>query len=115
VKHARNIAILVVIALGVVAIPGGQTAAGVIGGVLSVAIFALLAYFVGRLYRDRRLDVYALGDLDRGILYAAIVGIVVLLAASQEWGSTGGSIVELAGIAVCVGGLLRVYQVWRSY
>jgi Kef-type K+ transport system membrane component KefB len=115
VKHARNIAILVVIALAVVAIPGGQTAAGVIGGVLSVAIFALLAYFVGRLYRDRRLDVYALGDLDRGILYAAIVGIVVLLAASQEWSSTGGAIIELAGFAVCAGGLFRVYQVWRSY
>ena len=114
-KHARNLAILVAIALAVVAIPGGQTAAGIIGAVLSVAIFALLAYFVGRMYRDRRLDIYALGDLDRGILYAALAGIVVLLAASQEWGSTGGSIVELAGLALCAAGLIRVYQVWRSY
>jgi hypothetical protein len=115
VKHARNIAILVVIALAVAAVPGGQTAAGVTGAVLSVAIAALLAYFVARLYRDRRLELYGLGDLDRGILYAAIAGIVVLLAASQEWDSAGGSIVELAGLAVCLGALIRVYQVWRSY
>jgi Kef-type K+ transport system membrane component KefB len=114
VKNARNIAILVVIALAVVALPGGQTAAAVTTAVLSVAISALLAYFVGRLYRDRRLDVYALGDRDRGIFYAAIVGIVVLLAASQEWDSTGGRLVELGGLAICVGGLVRVYQLWRS-
>ncbi|HEX2703923.1 MAG TPA: hypothetical protein VHM72_10905 [Solirubrobacteraceae bacterium] len=114
-KHARNIAILAVIALVVVAVPGGQTAAGVASGVLSVAIAALLAYFVGRLYRDRRLELYGLGDLDRGILYAAIAGIVVLIAASQEFSSTGGSLLELGGLAVCLCGLIRVYQVWRSY
>jgi hypothetical protein len=115
VKHVRNVAILVVIALAIVAIPGGGTAARVISGLLSLGIAALVAYFVGRLYRDRRVDIYGLGDLDRGILYAAIAGIVVLLAASQEWNSTGGTLVEVAGLALCGGGLMRVYQVWRSY
>ena len=110
-----NIAILVVIALAIVFIPGGGTASSIVGAVLSLAIAALLAYFVARLYRDRRIEIYGLGDLDRGILYASLAGVVVLLAASQEWSSTGGTLVELAGLAVCVAGLLRVYQVWRSY
>jgi TRAP-type C4-dicarboxylate transport system permease large subunit len=115
VKHVRNIAILAVIALAIVAIPGGGTAAGIVSAVLSLAIAALIAYFVGRLYRDRRVEIYGLGDLDRGILYAACAGIVVLLAASQEWSSTGGTLIEFAGLCVCLGGLLRVYQTWRSY
>jgi TRAP-type C4-dicarboxylate transport system permease small subunit len=115
VKNVRNVAILAVIALAIVAVPGGASAAGIVQAVLSLAIAALIAYFVARLYRDRRGDVYGLGDLDRGILYAALAGIVVLLAASQEFDSTVGTLVELGGLAICFGGLLRVYQVWRSY
>ncbi len=115
VKHARNIAILVVIAAAIAAIPGAGTAASIVSAVLSLAVAALVAYFVARLYRDRRIDIYGLGDLDRGILYASVAGIIVLLAASQEWTTTGGTVVELAGLAICAGGLLRVYQAWRSY
>lgn len=114
-KHARNVAILVLIALAITAIPGGGTVADLFSAVLSLALAALVAYFVGRLYRDHRVDVYGLGDLDRGILYAAIAGIVVALAAAQEFNTTTGSLIEFAALAVCAGGLLKVFQAWRSY
>lgn len=114
-KNARNISILALIALAIVAIPGGERAAGTVNAVLSLMIAALIAYLVARLYRDRRIEIYGLGELDRGILYASVAGIVVLLAAAQEFNSTGGTLIETAGIALCAGGLLRVYQVWRSY
>ncbi|HUB76106.1 MAG TPA: hypothetical protein VL977_03570 [Solirubrobacteraceae bacterium] len=114
-KHARNFAILALIALAVVVIPGGAQATGLVDGILSIAIAALLAYFVGRLYRDRRIDLYGLGDLDRGILYASLAGLVVVGAAAQSFGTTLGALVLAVLLAACGAGLVRVYQAWRSY
>jgi len=103
------------IALAILVIPGGQQAAGITTAVLTLALAALIVYFVGRLYRDRRVEIYGLGDLDRGILYAALAGIVVLLAGAQWFNNALGTVVEIALLALCVAGLIRVYQVWRSY
>jgi hypothetical protein len=115
-KHVRNVAIIVVIALAVVALPGGTNAAGLVGAVFSVLFVALLAYFAGRFYRDHQVDIYGLGDLDRGILYASLGAIVVVLAASGRLtSSTIGTLVEVAALALCAGGLLRVYRNWQRY
>jgi hypothetical protein len=115
-KHARNIAIIVALAVAVVALPGGSDTAGLIGAVFSLAIVALIAFFAGRLYRDRQTDIYGLGDVDRAILYVAIGAIVLLLAASGRLTSTGvGTLVEIAGLAICAGGLLRVFRNWQRY
>lgn len=111
----RNITILVLIALAVAAIPGSSQAQGIVSAILSLALAALIAYFVARLYRDRRIEIYSLGDLDRGILYASVAGIIVLLAGAQWFNSTAGALIEFVLLATCVVGLIRVYQVWRSY
>ena len=75
-KQARNVAILMLIALAVVAVPGAGDAAALAGAIVSLILFALLAYFAGRFYRDHQLDVYGLGDLDRATLYVAIATTV---------------------------------------
>jgi hypothetical protein len=115
VKHLRNVAILALIALAIVAVPAAGLAAGLLDAVLWLAMAALLAYFAGRLYRNRRIDIYGLGDRYRAILYLAIAGIVVAFAGSQEFATTAGSLVEFAVLAVCVVALIRVYEVWRNY
>src|ERR1700730_17840192 len=108
-KHARNVAIIMLIALAVVALPGGSDTAGLISAVFSLLIAALLAYFAGRFYRDHQIDLYGLGDRDRGILYLSLGTIVVVLAASGRLAaSTAGTLVEIAAFALCAGGLLRV-------
>jgi len=115
-KNARNIAILIALAVAVVAVPGGSDTAGLIGAIFSLAIVALIAYFAARLYRDHHVDIYGLGDRDRAILYVAIGAIVLLLAASGRLTSTGaGTLVEVAGLAICAGGLLRVFRNWQQY
>ncbi len=115
-KQLRNVAIIVLIALAVVALPGGSDVAGLAGAVFSLLFAALLAFFAGRFYRDHRLDVYGLGDLDRGILYASLGAIVVVVAASgQLTTTTAGTLVEVAALALCAGGLLRVYRNWQRY
>ena len=115
-KHARNVAIIVVIALAVVALPGGSDVAGLVGAIFSLLFAALVAYFAGRFYRDHQVDLYGLGDVDRGILYASIWAIVVVLAASGQLTATGGgTLVEIAALALCGGGLFRVYRNWQRY
>jgi hypothetical protein len=115
-KHARNIAIIVALAVAVVAVPGGSDTAGLIGAIFSLAIVALIAYFAGRFYRDHQTDIYGLGDRDRAILYVAIGAIVLLLAASGRLTSSGpGTLVEIVGLAICAGGLLRVFRNWQRY
>ena len=101
-EHARNVLIILLIALGVVAIPGGYDAAGLTSAVLSLLFVSLIAYFVGRLYRDRQVDIYGLGDVDRAVLYVALGGIVVILAASSRLFNSGaGTLVGIALLAVC--------------
>jgi hypothetical protein len=115
-KHARNVTIILLIALGIVAVPGGSDAAGLLGAVFSLLIAALLAYFAGRFYRDHQIDLYGLGDVDRTILYLSIGVIVVVLAASGRLSaSTAGTLVEIAALALCAGGLFRVYRNWQRY
>jgi hypothetical protein len=115
-KHARNAAVIVVIALAVVAVPGGSDVAGLVGAVFSLIFVSLFAYFAGRFYRDHQIDIYGLGDLDRGILYASVGAIVVILAASGRLTTSAvGTLVEVAALAVCGGGLLRVYRNWQRY
>jgi hypothetical protein len=113
--HLRNHGILVVLAIAIVALPNGGQVSDVASALLSLLFAALIAYIVGRLYRDRRVEIYGLGDLERGILYASIAGIVVCFAASQEFATTGGALIEVALLGICVAGLVRVFQVWRSY
>jgi hypothetical protein len=115
-KHARNIVIVVALAVAVAAVPGGSDTAGLIGAIFSLAIVSLIAFFAGRLYRDHQVDIYGLGNVDRAILYAAIGAIVLLLAASGRLTSTGaGTLAEIAGLAICAGGLLRVFRNWQRY
>ena len=46
---------------------------------------------------------------------SSLAGIVVVLAGAQWFDSTAGSLVEIALLAICVAGLIRVYRNWRSY
>ena len=80
-KHARNVAILMLIALAIVALPGAGDAWALAGSIVSLILFALLAYFAGRFYRDHQVDIYGLRDADRALVYVALGGIVVVFAA----------------------------------
>ena len=113
-KNVRNVAILLLIALAVVALPGGTDTAALAGAILSLLIISVLAYLAGRFYRDHQIDLYSLRDLDRAILYVALGGIVLVLA-WWRFGSTGDALLSFALLAVCAGGLIHVYRNWQRY
>ena len=80
----------------------------------SLLIVSLLAYMAARFYRDHQVDVYSLHDVDRGILYVALGGIVLVLAA-WGFGTTGGALLSIALLALCAGAQIRVYRNWQRY
>jgi O-antigen/teichoic acid export membrane protein len=113
-KHVRNVAIIVVIALAVVALPGGTDVADLVGAAFGLLFAALLAYFAGRFYRDHQVDIYGLRDADRALVYVALGGIVVVFAA-WKFDSTVGWVASLAALALCAGAIVRVYRNWQRY
>jgi hypothetical protein len=111
--NVRNVAIVLVIALLVVAVPGGGTGARTaIQGVSLV--FLLSIVWVGtRLYRDNRMSLYSMGDTRRAVLYGAIGAVTVLCTASNRMLNTGGG--TIAFIALLLGCAYAVFAVvWSA-
>ena len=109
----RNVGIVLLLAAGVAFLPGGGTTAGLIGGILSTLIMVSLVFFAYRFYRDHRLELDALGDRWRGLLYGAIGVVVLALAALPRLQNTSGG--TLVVIVLLGGAAYAFYAVWRHY
>ena len=116
-KTARNWAIIALIALVVVAVPGGGSAFNVIMAVLSIAFFAGIAMFGYRLYQDHRFTLDALSDRQRFVLYASIgVAMLNFTATSRLFNAGGvGVLVWLALLGACSYGVMWVFISYRRY
>jgi hypothetical protein len=112
VALARNIAVILVLAALVAFLPGGGDAAAVIGAVLSTLIIASFVLLAARWYREHRLDLEALGDRWRLILYGSIGTIVLALAATRRLFDAGG-LATLVWIIALGGSAYALYLVWR--
>jgi hypothetical protein len=109
----RNVAIVLLLAGAVAFLPGGGTTTDVIVAVLSTLILVSIVAFAARFYRERRLDLEALGDRWRGVLYGSLGVIVLAMAARSELIDTGGG--TLFFIALLAGAGYALYLVWRHY
>jgi hypothetical protein len=90
---ARNILIVLVIALVVAIVPGGGTGAQVALQAVYLVFLASLWWFASLLYRQHRISLYNFGDARRAVLYVAIaVAFVTLTATSRMWNSSIGTI-----------------------
>jgi hypothetical protein len=116
-KTARNWAIIALIALAIVALPGGGPALNIVMTVLSIAFFAGIALFGYRLYVEHRFTIDALSDRQRFVLYASIgVAILNFTATSRLFNAGGlGVLVWLALLGACSYGVMWVYVSYRSY
>ncbi len=115
-KNARNVAIILAIAAAVTILPGGGRAAALFGALLSIVFAGGLALFAGRMYRERRVELYSLEDDHRAILYGSVAVLVVALTASSRLSATGpGLLALLVLLGISVYGLFHVYTAWRRY
>jgi uncharacterized membrane protein YjjB (DUF3815 family) len=115
-QAVRNLLIILALAAIVMLVPGGGNASAAIIQTLVIAMLASIAWFGVRLYREHRSDIYALGDRNRGILYAS-AGLVALTVTATDrlWATGPGTVVWVALIALACYGVYYVFRVSREY
>jgi hypothetical protein len=112
----RNVLILLALAAVVALVPGGGNASAGILQALVIAMLAAIAWFGVRLYREHRSDIYALGDRNRGILYAS-AGLLALTVTATDrlWATGPGTVVWVALVALACYGVYFVFRASREY
>jgi hypothetical protein len=108
----RNVVIIALVALAIVAIPGGGRAADLLLAAMSLAFMAAIAWFARRLYAENQFTLLSLSTTHRALLYGAVaVAFMTLVATSRLWGSGLG---VLTWIALLVAAALTVSYVWTE-
>jgi hypothetical protein len=115
--HLRNIAIVLLLAVIVWQVPGGDTGSNTISNLLGVIFIGGLLFFGYRMYMEHRDTIFGLPERSRGILYASVaLAGITLIATGRMWDSGGlGAVLWLAFITLAVWGLYSVWRVYREY
>ena len=115
-ETVRNVAIVAAIAAIVAFVPAGNRSASFANQVINITFTILIAFVGLRIYQIFRTDIYGLGDLWRGVLYASVGLIVFAMAARPELVDTGAGTVGFVVMVVAAGtGLYLVWQRYRAY
>ena len=116
-RQARNWAIVALIALAVVALPGGGPVLNVVLSLLSIAFFVGIGLFGYRLYHDQRFTLDSLSDRQRFVLYASIGVAFLNFTATKRLFNAGGVgvLVWLVLLGVCSYGVMWVFVTYRRY
>ena len=113
-KHLRNIAIIVLLAVAVWQIPGGDRAGSTVANVLSIIFVGGLLFLAYRLYMENRETIFGLEERQRGVLYAGLALIAITLVATRRMWDAGG-LGAILWLALIGSGIYAVYGVWRAH
>lgn len=112
----RNILIIAAIAAIIAFVPGGGPTSAVIIQAIWVLLAAATVAVAAIMYRERRLELYALGDRRRAALYGALVVIAVSLTAIHRlWATAAGQVAWLVLMGSAVYVLFAVFWSARRY
>ena len=114
---ARNFAIVALLALAVVVLPGGGPTLNVVMTILSIAFFVGIALFAYRLYHQNKFTLDSLAERQRLVLYGS-VGLAFLnfTATSRLFDAGGlGVLLWLALLGLCSYGVMWVYVSYSRY
>jgi len=116
-RQVRNWAIIALIALAIVALPGGGPTLNVVLAVVSIAFFAGIALFAYRMWNEHRFTMDSLSDRQRLVLYGSIgVALLDFTATSRLFNAGGlGVLVWLVLLGLCSYGVMWVYVSYRRY
>ena len=113
--NVRNALIVVALAAAVFLLPGGGNGADLVSAVLGTLITASFAFIGYRLYREHRIDLYALGDQHRGLLYGALaIAIWAMAARVRLFATSPGILLWCALIGGAAYALVVVYRRYRD-
>ena len=115
-QTARNVAIILLLALAVAAVPGGEATAQTILVAISMAFLGAIAWFVYRLYRDQQFTLATMSDGRRAILFGSVGAILLLIVGYEEFrGSGGGVLLWLGLMAAAIGAIVLVVRDAMNY
>jgi hypothetical protein len=114
---ARNFAVVALIALALVLLPGGGPALQVTLTLLTIAFFGAIAYLGFRLFREYRLILESFEPRQRLVLYSSVGLAFLTFAATQRLFDEGGLglLGWLALLGIASYGVFWVYSSYREY
>jgi uncharacterized membrane protein YtjA (UPF0391 family) len=107
----RGFLVIALIA-GVVVVLSLQSVLATVGGLLRIAFFLAIAFFLFLLWREKRGDLETWSDRGRNVFYAAIVLAVVDVGMLIGVGASGPD--ALAFFLVLIGCAYAIFRVWRE-
>ena len=114
---AWKIGVIMLVALVLVALPGGGAALNVALTLLTIAFLAAIAGLGYRLYRQYRLDIEGLEPTSRLALYGSVAVAILTFVGTNRLFNVGGAgvLVWFALLALCSYGLYWVWTRYRQY
>jgi hypothetical protein len=115
-KAARNVAIIMLLALGVAFLPGGGNAVETVMTAIVMAFLAGITWMIYTLSRQNQLTLATLSDGRRAIFYSAF-GMLALLVAGQDklWSTGMGTLIWLLLLAASVVAIWRIWVEANTY
>ncbi len=112
----RNIAIVLLIAVAVWAVPGGGIAAGVVGELISIAFLVAIWFALVYVYRNFRTTIFSLGEQHRAYLYGGLASILFLGASADRFfDDIALTFLWFAILAAAGYALVATFRHWREY
>ncbi|MBN9623953.1 MAG: hypothetical protein J0H06_13575 [Actinobacteria bacterium] len=111
-KAARNVAIIMLLALGVAFLPGGGNAVDAVITAIAMAFLAGISWMLYTLSRQNQLTLATLSDGRRAIFYGAF-GMLALLVAGQDklWSTGPGT---LLWVVLLAGSIVAIWRIWSD-
>lgn len=109
-RAARNTAIVMLLAFCVAFVPAGGNVAAAVLTAITMGFLAGIAWMVFAIGRQKQLILATLSDARRGILYAALGMIALLVAGSDELTASGGG--TLAWILLLGVSIAAIWRIW---
>ena len=115
-RTARNVAIILILALAVAFVPGGGNAADTIMTALGMGFLVGIAWLAYTLGRQNQLTLVALSDGRRALLYGALGLIALLMTGTEEFFGTGfGTLVWILLLGAAVAAIWRIWLEASAY
>ncbi|HEX7059552.1 MAG TPA: hypothetical protein VF176_06850 [Solirubrobacterales bacterium] len=111
-RTLRDVTIIMALAFAVAFAPAGGNVTEALLTALTMGFLAALAWMVYVLSRQNQLTLATLSDGRRGILYAAIGLIALLIAGADEMFASGGG--TLAWILLLGAAVAAIWRVWTE-
>jgi len=109
-RPARNVAIVMLLALVVAFAPNGGNAAEAILTAITMAFLAGLAWMLFVLSRQNQLTLATLSDGRRAIFYGAFGMLALLIAGNDEMFATGGG--TLLWLLLLAASIAAIWRIW---